>query len=440
MVRIALTREQEEAWDIGASTRGTLDKLASALADLSDWLTGAALPLWLEKGRDARTGAFFENIRMDGTPGEAVDRRLLVQARQIYSLASTPGAAGPSHLQAASDGHAWLEQVYRLPNGFYGHLATADGQPVGPHVDLYDQAFVLFALAALAEATPQHAFEMEGRAAELLAVLYENLGHPVAGFEEANPPRLPLRANPHMHLLEAALAWESVAHVPAPWAALADDLARLATARFIDPKSGALLEVFDHDWQPQAADNSYTIEPGHQFEWAWLLARWGLSRPKGDALEKALHLYEIGLTHGICPQRQVAVLGLTGDLAIADPVARLWAQTEWLKASCLLARAAAEGRLPSAGDQTAADCLNEALRACRALSLFLQTDIPGLWHDRMQTDGSFQAEPARATSLYHIVCAIREAEETLAAFQATSAMSSVAEARGKKIARAGSTS
>lgn len=48
---------------------------------------------------------------------------------------------------------------------------------------------------------------MRGRALDILAILKRDYKHPVAGFEEENPPRTPLCSNPHMHLFEAMLAW-----------------------------------------------------------------------------------------------------------------------------------------------------------------------------------------------------------------------------------------
>jgi mannose/cellobiose epimerase-like protein (N-acyl-D-glucosamine 2-epimerase family) len=40
------------------------------------------------------------------------------------------------------------------------------------------------------------------------------------------------------------------------------------------------------------------------------------------------------------------------------------------------------------------------------LQLYLETPIAGLWWDRMEPSGRFVDEPAPASSLYHIACAI----------------------------------
>jgi len=47
------------------------------------------------------------------------------------------------------------------------------------------------------------------------------------------------------------------------------------------------------------------------------------------------------------------------------------------------------------------------------LQKYLATDVPGLWRDRMNPDGSFVEEPAPASSFYHIVGAILDLDAGL---------------------------
>ena len=46
--------------------------------------------------------------------------------------------------------------------------------------------------------------------------------------------------------------------------------------------------------------------------------------------------------------------------------------------------------------------------AVRGLRRFLTTPTDGLWFDQLAADDRFVVEPARATSLYHIVGAVAE--------------------------------
>ena len=47
----------------------------------------------------------------------------------------------------------------------------------------------------------------------------------------------------------------------------------LCIEKFIDPASGALREFFAADWSP-ALGVEGQIQPGHHYEWAFLLDRW----------------------------------------------------------------------------------------------------------------------------------------------------------------------
>ncbi len=63
---------------------------------------------------------------------------------------------------------------------------------------------------------------------------------------------------------------------------------------FIDGGTGALREFFDHDWAPIPGDKGRIVEPGHLFEWAWLLLRWAERRGNAEAIVKARRLFAIG--------------------------------------------------------------------------------------------------------------------------------------------------
>ena len=83
-----------------------------------------------------------------------------------------------------------------------------------------------------------------------------------------------------------------------------------------------------------------------------------------------------------------------------DAKARLWSQTEWLKAALILARSEADDRTPG-------DYLAGAVAGAKALRLYLDTPIAGLWRDKLLGDGSWVDEPAPASSFYHIIDALR---------------------------------
>jgi mannose-6-phosphate isomerase len=105
----------------------------------------------------------------------------------------------------------------------------------------------------------------------------------------------------------------------------------LALARLIDAESGALTERFTADWQPLPGLEGRLVEPGHLFEWAWLLQRCG----DAAAHTAAVRLIGIAEQHGV--RAGVAINALLSDFSVHDAKARLWPQTERLKANARLA-------------------------------------------------------------------------------------------------------
>lgn len=367
--------------------------LARERERLVRWLLTDAYPLWATQGYDSVHGGFEESLTSAGpTPDQP--RRARVQARQIYSFARAGsfGWKAPQAHQLVTAGLEHFRAHYRRSDGLYRTLVAADGRVLDDRAFLYDQAFVLLALAESARALGPGA-ELIEAARALRAALSARLKRSGPGFVSGVPDALPLLSNPHMHLLEAALSWTSVNDDPA-WRSLADEIVALALSRFIDSGSGALREHFDEHWLPSAGTAGRIVEPGHQFEWAWLLLCWG-GAAAATAYAAAARLVQIGEEHGI--RDGVAINALLDDFSIHDGEARLWPQTERLKAAV---RMAAMTRDPRFGSM--------AVQAAQGLRRYLATDVPGLWYDRLTVDGRFLQQPAPASSFYHIVCAIGE--------------------------------
>ena len=371
----------------------TLDPLKREHQRLRHWLLHDAYPLWATHGYDTRRGGFHESLAGAG-PGAQEPRRARVQVRQIYSFARAAGFGWqPARArELVTAGLRYFLDHYRRPDGLFRTLIGADGTVLDERAFLYDQAFVLLALAE-SEKLLQSGAELLDAATALRSALYRYLERSGAGFSSALPDALPLLSNPHMHLLEAALSWTSV-DSDAAWQLLADEIVALALARFIDPGSGALRESFDEHWAPLAGTAGRIVEPGHQFEWAWLLLCWG-SRRAAQADAVAATLVQIGETYGI--RDGVAVNALLDDFSIHDAEARLWPQTERLKAAAKMAVTTRDPRYWSMATQ-----------AAQGLQRYLATDVPGLWFDRLKPDGQFVRQSAPASSFYHIVCAIAE--------------------------------
>lgn len=385
-------RAQETAARRGASSAGVA--LRRIAANARHWLFFEALPLWAAAGHDDAHGGFFEQIDLRSGLPIPLPKRCRVQARQIYVFteAGRLGWEGPWRARAQS-GLAFMSRHHRRADGLMRFKTGLDGAPFDDSVDNYDQAFALFGLAHACSIDPAAA----GVARDLLAALRRDRKHPLYGFEERTAGRAPLLSNPHMHFFEAALAWLDVAP-DSNWRDFADEVARLCLSRFIEPRTGALREYFDADWTPRAGEDGLIVEPGHQFEWAWLLARW---RAHGGDVDLSVirGLYEFADGFGLDAKQSLAVSETLLDGAVKDASARLWPQAERMKAAITLAQLypLERPRFEAAAED-----------AWRGLQHFTCTETPGLFRDKRQPDGSFAAEGALASSLYHVVAAVSE--------------------------------
>lgn len=359
-----------------------------------EWLRLRALPLWSSVGQ-AENGAFAELLNLDGR-NVAAERRARVQARQIYVFAQAGllGWQGPWR-QNIMDGFAYLERTFLRSDGLMRTLVADDGTPLDEDFRVYDQAFLLLALATAKKAGVDWDGRAEAIAHEVRKRLLERADDGGAIVEAGDQP---YQSNAHMHLLEAALAWSEVSDDPA-WSALAERVANLAATIFMDSKTGRLREFFEADWTPASGEKGRLVEPGHQFEWAWLLARLHRCGGVQKWLTVARTLFDRG-TEGVDVRGQVAVDALDEEGGVRVRRARLWPQTEWLKASLLLA-----DLCPSEEERF----LLEAARAQRAVWAYLTDD--GLWRDKRLENGRFIDEAAPASSLYHIVSAFTQVVE-----------------------------
>lgn len=388
----------------------SLDAPRRALARLERWLLTDAYPVWAERGWDETRGGFHERLTADG-PAASDARRVRVQLRQIYSFARAPALGWREDTRSlVARGLAHLFARYRRPDGLVRTLVAPDGSAVDDRALLYDQAFALLAFAEAHRLLgPEGGLRQAAEA--LLDRIYTVYERAEWGFRSEEASERPLSSNPHMHLLEAALAWRSVSD-DFRWRRLTDYLVEVALHYMVDARAGILREYFEVAGTDCPAIAARLVEPGHQFEWAWLLLCAGSARdavpghpsaPNEVAtplFDAAARLIEISEKHGV--RDGVAVNSLLDDMTVHDPHARLWPQTERLKAHALMARVTGERRH-----------WRLAAEAAESLERYLDTGPRGLWHDVRLPHGSFPHEPSPASSFYHIVRAIEELASAL---------------------------
>jgi mannose-6-phosphate isomerase len=370
-----------------ADPRGQLTGLH---ARLLEWLVNDAYPRWAQHGIDAQNGGFIEALEQNGL-GLPHPRRARVHPRQIYAFAQAPALGWRGDAAGiVSRGMEYFTAHYRRADGLFRTLVGVDGAILDERALLYDQAFALLGLAAAAAALDARG-EFEPRALALRGAIESRLGTADGSLRSEDAADTVRESNPHMHLLEACLAWREIGH-DAGWADWVRRLVELAVSRFIRKDSGALGESFTGAWQPAPGLAGRIIEPGHQFEWAWLLLR---CEPlhHSPLRETALRLLAIGDQYGV--RHGVAVNQLLDDLTVSDANARFWPQTERLKAALLAATITREPQYWSM-----------AHAAASSFFPFLETSVPGLWFDVRRPNGAFVDSPAPASTFYHLVGAI----------------------------------
>jgi len=353
------------------------------------WMDQQALPVWASIGLDADAAGFVEHLGLDGRPVAVDFKRVRVQARQIYVYSHAEMLGRPGALDAAHAGYDFLVAHGQLGDGLWARRLGRHGGVQDAAVDLYDQSFVVLALAHF------HNASRIPSALDLASATVRAIGrdgrHPSGlGFHDHWPDPSPHRSqNPHMHLLEATLALLAVTADP-QHAALADELVELFEQRFFHAETGTLGEHFDETLRP-VTDH---VEPGHQMEWVWLLREYARLRGGGhtDAMDR---LYAFATTHGTNPETGLLydIVGRNGT--VRDGGTRLWPQTEAVRAHLVMGRP------------------DRAEAALAALSKrFLHPAPAGMWHDHFHADGRLRSNTVPASSLYHLFTAHAELKAT----------------------------
>lgn len=358
------------------------------------WLVDAALPLWLDVGVDWQGGGFEESLTLKGERIAGQNKRVRVQARQIYT-ASHAAVLGlqPNALAAARHGYAFLTRHAWHPEGGWVHLLSASGEVCNDRRDTYDHAFVLLALAWYYKASGDRSVLtwIERTVAALDAVLGDGTG----AYLESHPPTLPRRQNPHMHCFEAMLALYDATGETA-FATRAKKIHQLALQRFFDSSTGALREFYGNDWKPLPAPEGNIVEPGHHCEWVWLLDKFERLTAT-ETGELRTRLLDFALKHGRLGPSGLLIdqVDVQGNALLRSQ--RLWPQTEAIKA--LLMRV-------ERGDAAAWSDIASLLSGL--FERYLPVEPAGIWHDHFGEDGRLLNTFTPASSLYHLFVAFSE--------------------------------
>lgn len=392
----------------GGSGTGSTDTDAPApaatgngVSRLRRWCMETALPFWSSVGFDPALQGFHEKTDLDGAPMAHSPRRTMVQSRQVYSFAHTALLGwypqGEDIAIRAADG--LLASHWRADgqDGFIFSIGP-DGRPYDGRRDAYAHAFAAFALAYAYRLHQDPKYKAVADAT--FAFCDTALAGPGGGLIDCLPRAdLVRRQNPHMHLFEACLAWYETTGEE-QYLARADALFQLFSKNFFRPETGTLGEYFGDDWQPAQGKAGRVCEPGHHFEWAWLLRRYAAA----SGVKVATHadaLFDHACRFGI-DTRQTVVEEIEMDGSPSRTSSRCWQQAEALKG------ALAQHESGHAGMTEFAERRIDVL-----LDRFLGKPFPAGWIDTIAADSTPLADFVPASTLYHVVLAATEADRVL---------------------------
>ena len=362
------------------------------LPEIQRWMFDHALPLWASAGQCAPGLGFVELLDAQGRPLDPGYKRIRVQARQTYVFchAAELGWTGPAR-EAAANGMNFIIDHAWLPEGGWAERVAPDGQQTSQSLCSYEQAFVLFALgwsyrltrdAALIEWAHKTLDVMEAR-------LQSDNG---LGFLTNANGSLIMEQDPQMHFLEAMLIWHQ-ATGEARFAEHARRILQLFERHIHQPHSAVLLEDFDLNWQSPSHPDHRRVEPGHHFEWAWLL--WQAKRILGEDLTALIPpLFAFADRHGSSPDGLIYD-DVLEEGRVLNPTHRTWVQTEALKGYMTMSALFGE---------------NHDARIAQLASLlldrYLAAPVPGTWTD--QPLGVAPDAPCPASTFYHLFLAFAE--------------------------------
>ncbi|NBF05632.1 N-acylglucosamine 2-epimerase [Pseudomonas sp. Fl5BN2] len=351
------------------------------------------VPMWQGPGWNPQLALPYEALDAEHQPLPPQRYRAMACARQLYVFSQLIGdTATPfAEERAAALFRSLQRHFHDAEHGGWFYSIDPQGAPLDRRKDLYTHAFIVFACAhywakvrePLVESVLNAALEVVAQRFARGDDLYEaSLDEDWSALGSG-----PLQ-NPLMHLAEAFLATLTVREdVPVQTALL--NLCQAMQQHFIDPQHQVMME------KPLGAVENW-FEPGHQFEWYFLLASSPLLRD--SSLHASLeHAFAFTEQLGVDPQSGAvcAMLDLQSGTSAKDATQRIWAKAEYLRALTLR------------GDSQAP--LQRQLKALQEHFLHV-----GGWNECLDADGAISRRDMPSTTPYHLATCYRGLAEYFA--------------------------
>ncbi|QNT77807.1 AGE family epimerase/isomerase [Entomobacter blattae] len=374
------------------------------------WLLDQAFPIWGTIGCDgdkdspARFGA-QEYLTLQGLPAHPPFKRLRVQARQLYSFVQA-SFLGWEEGRVRADGIYHFMQNAALPGGGWAKTLTPTGEILDKTADLYDIAFVIFSFSWYGRLTKKA--EPIEKAQETIRWLYKTMQGQNGGFENTFPVGKESRQqNPHMHLLEAALALYEVTKNPVDLF-FAEDLIDLFKMYLFNKKNHTLGEFFEKNWQP-CRQQGHLVEPGHHYEWIWLLSEYS-RLTRYSMLPYIERLYTFNSKFAIHPETGLIYDSVDNVGHVKKASSRLWVQTEALRAETAVYAFSSFPR-----DKVQHHII-QLVKALLFRYFHPQYCPAGMWADQLDEHHNPVGDKIPASSFYHIIAGYCELHKLMKDF------------------------
>lgn len=363
-------------------------------------------PKWFEAFSDQDLGGFYERLGKGFQPILMGQRRLVTQCRQlsIYSHISLNG--NKDFQRYIKEKFEFILSRYHDPKTGLWHFALDDaGNVKDRDCDLYALAFVIFSFSHYYCATKdERAKKAAADVLNLILTKFRVSGQ--SGYVEAlSGEGVPLprmrRQNPHMHLLEACLfayeTWQDQAYQ-----SVADEMVSLFDEFFFDSDNDALYEFMTSGLDPHP-DKREHLEPGHYFEWVWLLKKHAIMKGRADMHDKiCMQLLSFANKHGWDSLYGGIFDTVDGNGRLVADSKRIWPFCEALKANALMLNAA-EDR------QAIKDRVGEMVQIFE--TKYMQER--GFWTEWLNRNLTPAADYMPGTTPYHVYFGIMETWDIL---------------------------
>lgn len=362
-----------------ASPLSAKSELSTVFSRVQQHFMDVIVPLWQGPGWNADMALPYEALDAQHQPLPPQRYRAMACARQLFLFSSfiDNPQVPDAKTRAAALFRSLQQHFHDAEHGGWFYSIDPQGAPLDRRKDLYTHAFIVFACAHYWAKVREPLLESVLNAAlHVVAERFaddDGLYESVLAEDWSSLDAGPLQ-NPLMHLAEAFLAVLEVREDADTQAAL-DALAEGMQRRFVDAGKGVMLE------QPLGAVDNWS-EPGHQFEWFYLLE--SSEQLRGTPLHQSLTTaFGHAEAQGVDPATGAVVASLDVEGGVKDGTQRIWAQAEYLRALTL-----------RSGSET---LLARQLNALEQRFLHV-----GGWNECLDDQGQISRRDMPSTTPYHL--------------------------------------